>query len=213
MVALCMLAVLGCILFTHPRYDIVRVNWANIRSISKHEPLQQPLLRDNTMTLVYVMCEDDFNLGIVAVKSAVAYSSTRLRLIIIADKLNEKKMRKEYSSWPENVRKRVSCDVVPLWFPKENGLNWQLLFRPCSTQRLFLPNTLPDVDAVLYADTDVIFLHPIEDIRRMFYAMNEYQMAGMAPETENLENNYYIKRKVFHPYVQPLVQARSISRG
>ncbi|KAL3195621.1 hypothetical protein MRX96_001757 [Rhipicephalus microplus] len=132
------------------------------------------------MTLVYVMCEDDFNLGIVAVKSAVAYSSTRLRLIIIADKLNEKKNAK-----------------------RENGHNWQLLFRPCSTQRLFLPNMLPDVDAVLYADTDVIFLHPIEDFWRMFYAMNEYQMAGMAPETENLENNYYLKRKVFHPYVQP----------
>nr|XP_037275722.1 glucoside xylosyltransferase 1-like [Rhipicephalus microplus] len=82
---------------------------------------------------------------------------------------------------------------------QENGHNWQLLFRPCSTQRLFLPNTLPDVDAVLYADTDVIFLHPIEDFWRMFYAMNEYQMAGMAPETENLENNYYLKRKSVPP--------------
>ncbi|KAL3198241.1 hypothetical protein MRX96_044480 [Rhipicephalus microplus] len=154
--------------------------------------------------MAFVMCEDIFNLGIVTVKSAVAYSYTRLHLIIIADKQNEEKIRKEYSSWPDNVKKRVSCDVVPLWFPKGSGYKWKPLFRPCATQRLFLPSMLPDVDAVLYADTDVVFVHPIEDFWRMFYAMNEWQMAGMAPGTEHLKNNCYLREKIRRPYVPPL---------
>nr|XP_037275720.1 glucoside xylosyltransferase 2-like [Rhipicephalus microplus] len=63
---------------------------------------------------------------------------------------------------------------------------------------------LPDVDAVFYADTDVVFVHPIEDFWRMFYAMNEWQMAGMAPETEHLKNNCYLREKIRRPYVPPL---------
>ncbi|XP_049266867.1 glucoside xylosyltransferase 1 [Rhipicephalus sanguineus] len=76
------------------------------------------------------------------------------------------------------------------------------MFRPCTTQRLFLTRILPNEDAVLYVDTDVIFVHPVEDFWRKFYAMNEWQMAGMAPETENYTMNYYTLRAL-HPFVQP----------
>ncbi|KAH7940588.1 hypothetical protein HPB49_002341 [Dermacentor silvarum] len=57
-------------------------------------------------------------------------------------------------------------------------------------------------DAVIYVDTDVVFLHPVEDFWRKFYAMNEWQMAGMAPETEDFKKNYYLI-KGLHPFVQP----------
>ncbi|XP_054928556.1 glucoside xylosyltransferase 1-like [Dermacentor andersoni] len=91
------------------------------------------------MTLVFVICESHFDLGIVAVKSAVAYSTSRLHLVVITDKQNEEKMRNEYSSWPDSVRKRVSCEVKLEWFPKDNYHTWRSMFRPCTTQRLFLP--------------------------------------------------------------------------
>ncbi|KAH7941064.1 hypothetical protein HPB49_009721 [Dermacentor silvarum] len=61
---------------------------------------------------------------------------------------------------------------------------------------------LPNEDAVIYVDTDVVFLHPVEDFWRKFYAMNEWQMAGMAPETEDFKKNYYLI-KGLHPFVQP----------
>ncbi|XP_037500168.2 glucoside xylosyltransferase 1 [Rhipicephalus sanguineus] len=154
------------------------------------------------MTLVYVICESHFHLGIVALKSAVAYSTTRLHLIIISDKHNEGRLRKEYSSWPDTIKERVSCEVIPVWFPKDNYHQWWSMFKPCATQRLFLTSMLPNVDAVLYVDTDVIFVHPIEDFWRMFYAMNEWQMAGMAPETEDFNLNHYLT-KALHPFVQP----------
>ncbi|KAL1419516.1 hypothetical protein MTO96_025260 [Rhipicephalus appendiculatus] len=110
------------------------------------------------MTLVFVICENHFDIGVVAFKSAVAYSTTRLHLIIIADKRNKNRMIEE--------------------------------------------SMLPNVDAVLYADTDVIFVHPLEDFWRMFYAMNEWQMAGMAPDKEDLKKNRYL-RKALHPFLQP----------
>ncbi|XP_037576034.2 glucoside xylosyltransferase 2 isoform X2 [Dermacentor silvarum] len=211
LLGLCALAALGGLLVTRLGYINVDVNFSRFRDIVQDRDQDSDAFSDvvlvkptpsKRMTLVFVICEGHFDLGIVAVKSAVAYSTSRLHLVVIADKRNEEKMRREYSSWPDSVKKRVSCDVKPVWFPKENYHQWWAMFRPCATQRLFLPSMLPDEDAVIYVDTDVVFLHPVEDFWRKFYAMNEWQMAGMAPETEDFKKNYYLI-KGLHPFVQP----------
>lgn len=155
-----------------------------------------------TMTLVFVICESHYWIGLVAIKSAVAYSTTPMHLIIVADDQNREKLQKEIASWPKSVRERVKCDVLPVWYPRENYYVWWSMFRPCATQRLFLPSILPKKDAVIYADTDVLFLNPVEDFWRMFAAMNEFQMAAMAPETEDRVNNMYWKT-AHRPFVQP----------
>ncbi|KAL1419517.1 hypothetical protein MTO96_025261 [Rhipicephalus appendiculatus] len=210
-VALCVLAGCGCLLVTRIGYVQVKVNWPEFDDVAEQRAEESPAFStvvlkrppvSEKMTLVYVICENHFNIGSVAIKSAVAYSTTRLHLIIFADTQNLEKMRKEYASWPDSVKKRVSCDVMPVRFPKEDYHERRAMFRPCTTQRLFLTRILPNEDAVLYVDTDVIFVHPIEDLWRKFYAMNEWQMAGMAPETENYTLNYYTT-KALHPFVQP----------
>ncbi|KAL1442463.1 hypothetical protein MTO96_030790 [Rhipicephalus appendiculatus] len=158
-------------------YVQVKVNWPEFHDVAEQRTeesaafstvvLERPSVSEK-MNLVYVICENYFNLSIVAI----------------------------------NVKKRVSCDVMPVWFPKEEYNQWRTMFRPCATQRLFLTRMLPYEDAILYVDTDVIFVHPIEDLWRNFYAMNEWQMAGMAPETEHYKYNHYIT-KALHPFVQP----------
>ncbi|XP_077527439.1 glucoside xylosyltransferase 1-like isoform X3 [Haemaphysalis longicornis] len=110
------------------------------------------------MTLVFVICERHFDLGMVAIKSAVAYSTSLLNLIIIADKAN--------------------------------------------TVKVITESMLPNEDAVIYVDTDVVFLHPVEDFWRMFAAMNGWQMAAMAPETESYTRNWYLVNAT-HPFVRP----------
>ncbi|XP_037500170.1 glucoside xylosyltransferase 2-like [Rhipicephalus sanguineus] len=149
LVALCVLAGFGCLVMTHLGYVDMRVNWAELRDRPWYNvkdsatfsdvTLRRPPLSEK-MTMAFVICENHFRIGIVAVKSAVAYSTTRLHLIIIADKKNEKKMRKEYSSWPDSVKKRVSCDVMPLWFPEGDETDWWAMFAPCASQRLFFPH-------------------------------------------------------------------------
>ncbi|XP_077520747.1 glucoside xylosyltransferase 1-like [Amblyomma americanum] len=223
LLSLCVLAAIGGLIITHLGYINVGAKWSSGRRHVENEtqhsvpatattlaqtqhsaPVTATTLArpSQKMTLVFVICEDHFTLGLVAIKSAVAYSTTKLHLVVIADDHNLKKMRKEYASWPASIRKRVTCAVRPVWFPKDDYYTWWAMFRPCTTQRLFLPSMLPDVDAVLYADTDVVFIHPVEDFWRMFYAMNEWQMAGMAPETESFTENYYLN-KALHPFVRP----------
>ncbi|XP_077527438.1 glucoside xylosyltransferase 1-like isoform X2 [Haemaphysalis longicornis] len=151
------------------------------------------------MTLVFVICERHFDLGMVAIKSAVAYSTSLLNLIIIADKANTVKVITEVTTWPESIKRRVQVDVQPVWYPNNE---WWGMFEPCATQRLFLPSMLPNEDAVIYVDTDVVFLHPVEDFWRMFAAMNGWQMAAMAPETESYTRNWYLVNAT-HPFVRP----------
>ncbi|KAK8772251.1 hypothetical protein V5799_024505 [Amblyomma americanum] len=179
LLSLCVLAAIGGLIITHLGYINVGAKWSSGRRHVENEtqhsvpatattlaqtqhsaPVTATTLArpSQKMTLVFVICEDHFTLGLVAIKSAVAYSTTKLHLVVIADDHNLKKMRKE--------------------------------------------SMLPDVDAVLYADTDVVFIHPVEDFWRMFYAMNEWQMAGMAPETESFTENYYLN-KALHPFVRP----------
>lgn len=38
---------------------------------------------------------------------------------------------------------------------------------------------MPDIDAVLYLDTDTLFISPVDDIWQFFYAFNSSQIAGI----------------------------------
>lgn len=58
---------------------------------------------------------------------------------------------------------------------------------------------LPEVDSVLYVDTDVIFLSPISDIWQYFYRFNTTQFAALTAEHED-ENIGWYNRFARHPY-------------
>ncbi|XP_077494356.1 glucoside xylosyltransferase 1-like [Amblyomma americanum] len=163
--------------------------------------IKRPVHNDR-MTLVYAICKDNVKIGMNAIKSAVAYSSSPMRIVIFADKENIKAIPRACSSWPPSVLKRVRVDVLPAAFPKEEEDRWRNMFRPCATQRLFVPSLLPDEDAVIYADTDTMFMHPVEDLWRLFYAMNEQKLAAIAPETEDPALNPY-RNTSLYPFVEP----------
>ena len=55
------------------------------------------------------------------------------------------------------------------------------LFKPCSTLRFFLPEILEKEEAVIYLDTDLIFLDSPEKLWREFQNFNSSQIIGMAP--------------------------------
>ncbi|XP_030425317.1 glucoside xylosyltransferase 2 isoform X1 [Gopherus evgoodei] len=58
---------------------------------------------------------------------------------------------------------------------------------------------LKDVDSLLYVDTDVLFLRPIDDIWRFLKEFNSTQLAAMAPEHEIPKIGWY-SRFARHPY-------------
>lgn len=65
---------------------------------------------------------------------------------------------------------------------------------PVSSQVL-----LKDVDALLYVDTDVLFLRPMDDIWSLFKSFNSSQLAAMAPEHEVPKIGWY-SRFARHPF-------------
>uniref|UniRef100_A0A2D4NUE9 Glucoside xylosyltransferase 2 n=1 Tax=Micrurus surinamensis TaxID=129470 RepID=A0A2D4NUE9_MICSU len=58
---------------------------------------------------------------------------------------------------------------------------------------------LKDVDSLLYVDTDVLFLRPIDDIWGFLRTFNATQLAAMAPEHEIPKIGWY-SRFARHPY-------------
>jgi UDP-xylose:glucoside alpha-1,3-xylosyltransferase len=96
-------------------------------------------------------------------------------------------------------------EIHPISFPnndpKISETKWRNIFKPCACQRLFLPvslknclkiknrlllslslkkSLLPDVDSVLYMDSDSIFLAPPETFWDQFNKMNSSQVIGIA---------------------------------
>lgn len=59
-------------------------------------------------------------------------------------------------------------------------------------------SVLPDIDAVIYVDTDTVFLAPVDYVWDHFYKMNSSQLAALAPEHEDA-NGWY-NRFARHPY-------------
>lgn len=58
---------------------------------------------------------------------------------------------------------------------------------------------LKDVDSLLYVDTDIIFLQPVEEIWELLSAFNSSHLAAMAPEHEEPRIGWY-NRFARHPY-------------
>lgn len=56
-----------------------------------------------------------------------------------------------------------------------------------------------DVDSVLYVDTDMLFLSPVENLWRLFKNFNSTQLAGVAVEGEDKATGWY-NRFARHPF-------------
>ncbi|XP_026057792.1 glucoside xylosyltransferase 1-like [Carassius auratus] len=132
-------------------------------------------------------------------KSAVLFSHRHLCFHIFSEDHLHAGFRQELESWPQRFRSTFSYSVYPIVFPSENAREWKRLFKPCASQRLFLPLLLKQVDSVLYVDTDVLFLRPLEDVWSFLSRFNSSQVAAMSPEHEEPRIGWY-NRFARHPY-------------
>ncbi|KTF72705.1 hypothetical protein cypCar_00042919 [Cyprinus carpio] len=151
------------------------------------------------LELAVVACGSRLEETLVMLKSAVLFSQRRLRFHIFAEDDLHAGFRQELESWPQRFRSKFSYSVYPISFPSDNAREWKRLFKPCASQRLFLPLILKQVDSVLYVDTDVLFLRPLEDVWSFLSRFNSSQVAAMAPEHEEPRIGWY-NRFARHPY-------------
>lgn len=117
----------------------------------------------------------------VMLKSAAALTSTFLRFLVIADsKSLYQQLVDTTSNWPREYQQRLSFEYHDVWYPPSRE-KMRNMFRVCATERLFLPDMFPDLDAAIYIDTDLVFLRPPEDLWAEFREFNDRQVAAMAP--------------------------------
>lgn len=63
----------------------------------------------------------------------------------------------------------------------------------------FFQSILTNVDSLLYVDTDILFLSPLEEIWFHFSRFNSTQLIALAPESEDRQTGWY-NRFARHPY-------------
>jgi UDP-xylose:glucoside alpha-1,3-xylosyltransferase len=85
-------------------------------------------------------------------------------------------------------------------FPSKN---WTNLFRPCASQRLFLPYALPHLNKIIYVDVDSVFLRPVFEIWNEFIKFSDEHIGGLAGEVEEAYQGGYAKYKHFKRPLYP----------
>ncbi|XP_077386361.1 glucoside xylosyltransferase 2 isoform X3 [Festucalex cinctus] len=151
------------------------------------------------MHLAMVTCGNRLEETLTLIKSAVLFSLKKIKVHIFAEDILIPQFKEKFSQWPGFVTAKLKYNLYPITFSVGNADEWKKLFKPCAAQRLFLPVILKDVDSLLYVDTDVLFLRPMDDIWRMLKSFNRTQLAAMAPEHEIPKIGWY-SRFARHPF-------------
>ncbi|KAM3870179.1 glucoside xylosyltransferase 1 [Diretmus argenteus] len=210
--------------------DVCGVNCLLESSLRKKSSSAEKESRDERMHLAVVACGPRLEETLTMLKSAVLFSKKPLHVYIFAEDHLHDSFRDALHSWPSMVQQRFNFTTYPITFPSENAKEWKKLFKPCASQRLFLPVglhsssmhittgdnkfdkcthedyvvsdlqlILKDVDSLLYVDTDIIFLQPMEEIWAFLSQFNSSHLAAMAPEHEEPRIAWYT-RFARHPY-------------
>ncbi|KAK8388018.1 hypothetical protein O3P69_020122 [Scylla paramamosain] len=118
----------------------------------------------------------------VLLKSAAALTSQTLTFNILADSYTTYEMVVNLTaSWSAAYRQRVVLgDYKEVFYPPGTE-EMKNMFRPCATGRLFLAQTFEDKDAMVFLDTDTLFLMPPEELWRKVCAFNLHHVIGIAP--------------------------------
>uniref|UniRef100_A0A3P9HPV5 Glucoside xylosyltransferase 1 n=1 Tax=Oryzias latipes TaxID=8090 RepID=A0A3P9HPV5_ORYLA len=153
----------------------------------------------HTSHVAVVACGPRLEETLTMVKSAVLFSKKPVHFYIFAEDELHDSFRDALVTWPREVKAKFTFTIYPITFPKENANEWKKLFKPCASQRLFLPLILKEVDSLLYVDTDILFLQPVEDIWALLSLFDSSHLAAMAPEHEEPRIGWY-NRFARHPY-------------
>ncbi|CAH1395697.1 unnamed protein product [Nezara viridula] len=161
--------------------------------------LDGDFIKKKDVALSVVVCGDRVRETLVLIKSAIVFSrKCNLKVIIVAEPELIESFEETLSEWVAK-NNSFSFETHPISFPKTQAEEWKKLFKPCASQRLFLPSVLKNVDSVLYVDTDVLFLSPVDEIWEHFDRMNSTQLAALSPEHEDRNTGWY-NRFARHPY-------------
>merc|ERR1719494_1575679 len=116
--------------------------------------------KQQVIHLTLIVCGERSDQGLTMLKSVTMTTKQNLHFHIFAEDELHDGMREKFELWPQVQTGQVQFRFLPVKYPEfVDTEKWKKLYRKCTTLRLFIPNMLPDVDAAIYVDTDMIFMH------------------------------------------------------
>uniref|UniRef100_A0A2P2HYJ6 UDP-D-xylose:beta-D-glucoside alpha-1,3-D-xylosyltransferase n=1 Tax=Hirondellea gigas TaxID=1518452 RepID=A0A2P2HYJ6_9CRUS len=117
----------------------------------------------------------------VMMKSATTLTARRLRYYIIVDSDEiQNELLNEMLDWPTDYRNKITLIFIPVWYP-EGRTEMINLGSVCVIERLFISEIIKEESAVIYVDTDTLFMRPPEDLWDVFWKFTPTQVAAMSP--------------------------------
>ena len=150
---------------------------------AEHPEETPPEFRNKSVVLAVASCgSENGKLLLTLLKSILMFTHLPFHVIVISDKSSREFLAEHLKRLLPNY---VSHEFRAASFPQGyQQPNWEDMFKRCSTERLFLPSIIWDHDAVIYVDTDSLFLAPIEDLWSYFNSMKEEQLIGVVIQHE-----------------------------
>lgn len=116
-----------------------------------------------------------------------------------------KSLKQEFSSTGSSIY--FNFRIKDIDYPEEFGSSegWKKMFKPCSTQRLFIPLVMRDVPHLVYTDIDVLFVGPVSKMYENLENFNDDQVMAHVPEHQvGSGMGWYTKTNARHPFYPPL---------
>ncbi|XP_067946064.1 glucoside xylosyltransferase 2-like [Watersipora subatra] len=160
---------------------------------------QRELLHPDWVHVGVVACGDRQPETVVAVKAIMVTSSPNVFIHVFTEDELMASFHSDFASWPNEIRSKFKYRLYRITYPPDRFQEWKKLFKTCATQRLFIPTLLAEVDSILYIDTDILLMRPVQDVWDHFKHFNSSQLAAVAPEHESASAGWY-NRFARHPY-------------
>lgn len=153
---------------------------------SATQPSKQVLpSKPETIHMAVVGCKgpkkDSVGEALNMLKSAILFTQLPIHFHIFTDVGEE--FQTHLHSLPSEAKQRFTFQIRDIKYPlaPEEISEYRDWWGPCASFRLFLPEVMVDQDAVIYVDSDVLFLGPVDDLWNEFKNFNSEQAVGLAP--------------------------------
>ncbi|XP_022243542.1 glucoside xylosyltransferase 2-like [Limulus polyphemus] len=146
---------------------------------------------EGTIYIATSVCGNRLAEALVMIKSVFIFTETPTHFIFFTELELRPPLERQLKIW-QRLQPNISYTFRLASYPASaNESSWKLLYRPCSTLKLFLPDLLTELDAVLVLDTDVLFLRSPKGFWAHLYQMRPFHLMGLSEETPSASLGWY----------------------
>ncbi|CBY18947.1 unnamed protein product [Oikopleura dioica] len=155
-------------------------------------------VKQETMHLMTVSCgrpnyqgirdvKKPLDQSLTMIKSAALFAQQRLHIHVFTEEDMAPLFEGELESWPDSIKARTEYSINKIDYtqlPQDLIAEWKSWYKPCGSFRLLTPMLLGEkgvTDAAIYADSDVVFTKPIDQLWGKLKTFSPTEVMAIAP--------------------------------